>query len=259
MQKLYHIKKICINVIFYLLLVRCTSYKNTVYLQGITEADSISILNYGNIYKLQKGDIIYVKIISFNKDLNQLFNIEEAISYGQINNAYIYYKGYCIDDNGEINMPIIGNVNVLNKTITEVENILKEKVKDYLTDFYVNVKYGGFKITILGEVKNPGNIYFYTNKVTIFEAFGSCNDLTDFGNRKNILLLRQTGDGLKIYRINLLRKDIFKQPYYYIQPNDIIYVEPVKSKNWKINSYNVSIILSSISTLILVINFILRF
>ncbi|MCX7954391.1 MAG: polysaccharide biosynthesis/export family protein [Bacteroidales bacterium] len=237
----------------------CTSYKSTAYLQGLSENDSVTTYYLGNIYKLQKGDIIYIKIISFNRDITQLFNIEDVTSFGQINNAYIYYKGYCIDDNGEINMPIIGNVYILNKTISEVEYILKEKIKNYLTDFYINVKYGGFKITILGEVKNPGINYFYTNKVTIFEALGSAGDLTDYGNRKNILLLRQTTNGLKIFRINLLKKDLFKQPYYYIQPNDILYVEPVKTKNWRLNSYNVSIILSSISTLILVINFILRF
>ncbi len=128
-----------------------------------------------------------------------------------------------------------------------------------LKDAHVIVKYGGFKFTVLGEVKQPGMFYIYNNRLSLLEAIGRAGDMTDFGNREYILIIRPTQSGSITFRINLLDKNVLQDPNFYLTPNDVVYVEPVKTKNWKLNASNVSIILSSITTMILVINFILKF
>jgi polysaccharide export outer membrane protein len=155
-------------------------------------------------------------------------------------------------------MPVLGKIEVVNKTLDEIQQLVQQRTLEYFKEVYVTVKYGGFKVTILGEVKRPGVYYFYNNKISILEALGESGDLTEYGNRQNVLLLRSSTNGLSTYRINLLDKGIIEKNYFYVQPNDIIYIEPVKTKAWRMNSANVSIILSSITTLILVINFVLK-
>ncbi|MGQ9847278.1 MAG: polysaccharide biosynthesis/export family protein [Bacteroidales bacterium] len=230
-----------------------------IYLQHMEEADSLIQNTYGqNTYKVQSGDIIFVRISSLNKDINEIFNSSDFVTNSYINEMSLYYKGYLVSDEGKIEMPVIGKVEVGNKTLNEIQEIIQSKTMEYFKEVYVTVKYGGFKITVLGEVKRPGVFYFFNNKVNLLEALGQAGDLTEFGNRENILLLRTSTNGIENRRINLLEKNIIKSPYFYMHPNDVIYVEPIKTKAWKMNSANVSIILSSISTLILVISFVLK-
>lgn len=249
----------CIFVIFSLLLFSCTSQKKLIYLQHLEQADSL-IQNFyvQNSYKIQSGDIIFVHISSLNKDINEIFNSSDFVSSSYINEISLYYKGYLVSDEGKIEMPVIGKIEVANKTLEEIQEIIQSKTMEYFKEVYVTVKYGGFKVTVLGEVKKPGVFYFFNNKITLLEALGQAGDLNEFGNREKILLLRTGAKGIESRRLNLLDKNIIKSPYFYIQPNDIIYVEPIKTKAWKMNSANVSIILSSISTLILVISFVLN-
>ncbi|MCX7862743.1 MAG: polysaccharide export protein [Bacteroidales bacterium] len=229
------------------------------YLQHISAEDSLISNVYGQeTYKLQSGDIIYIRISSLNKEINDLFNSNENIAVSAINEAAMYFKSYTIDDKGYIEMPVIGKVHVANKTLAEVQEAIQQLTLVYFKEVYVTVKYAGFKVTILGEVRKPGVFYFYNSKATILEALGQAGDLNEFGNRENLLIVRSTNNGLKTIRVNLLDKNLLKSPDLYIQPNDVIYVEPLKSKSWKLNSYNVSIILSSISTLVLVISFVLK-
>lgn len=259
MQMICQKLKICIFVIISVALFSCTSQKKMIYLQHLTESDSLIQNTYGqDVYKIQRGDIIFVSISSLNKDINALFNASDFITNSYINEISLYYKGYLVDDSGKINMPIIGKVEVANKTLNEIQDMIQVRTLEYFKEVYVTVKYGGFKITILGEVKKPGVFYMYNNKVSLLEVLGEAGDITEYGNRQNILLLRTGTKGIENRRINLLDKDIIKNPYFYIQPNDVIYVEPVKTKAWKMNSANISIILSSISTLVLVVSFVIK-
>lgn len=248
-----------IFVIFSVFLFSCTSQKKMIYLQHMTEADSLVQNSYiQDTYKVQPGDVIFVRISSLNKDINEIFNNSDFVSSSYINEISLYYKGYLVSDEGKIEMPVIGKIDVVNKTLGEIQTIIQTKTMEYFKEVYVTVKYGGFKITVLGEVRRPGVFYFYNNKITLLEALGQAGDLNEYGNRENILLLRTGTKGIENRRINLLDKNIIKSPYFYMQPNDVVYVEPIKTKAWKMNSANVSIILSSISTLVLVITFVLK-
>ncbi len=240
----------------------CTRQKKMLYLQGAGVNDSISqFTNQMASYKIHSGDILYIKIISINKEITSLFNIEEetSASYAYLNEASLYFRGYTVNENGKIVIPVIGEISALGLTIEEMQTTVQKKADEMLKDAQVIVKFGGFKFTVLGEVKKPGMFYIYNNHLTLLEAIGEAGDLTDFGNRENILIVRTTQNGTTTIRVNLLDKNILLDPNYFLAPNDVVYVEPIKTKNWKLNASNVSIIVSSITTMILVINFILKF
>ena len=235
----------------------CTRQKKMLYLQDLQLSDTAAIVYNENIkYKIQPGDILYIRVTTINDNMNKLFNLESSTNYNYgYNEANMFLQGYLVNDTGYVTLPVVGEVHVKDMTIQDAQSEVKKRIDEYIKDATVVVKLTNFKITVLGEVKSPGSYMIYDNGINLFEALGRAGDLTDYGSRYNVLVVRQTREGTKSYRANLLNKDILFSEFFYIHPNDVIYVEPVKTKAWKLNSPNVSIILSSISTLILVINF----
>ncbi len=236
----------------------CTRQQKMVYLQGAGATDSTS--QYSNkmaLYKVHAGDVLDIKIISLNKDITLLFNIDNETNLNNYNNeAALYFRGYTVNEKGSIIIPMIGEVSVVGLTIEEIQATIQTKVNEMLKEAQVLVRFGGFKFTVIGEVNRPGMFYVYNNRLTLLEAIGQAGNMTDVGNRENVLIVRPTKDGTTTFRINLLDKNILQDPNYFLTPNDVVYVEPLKLKNWRLNAANISIILSSITTAILVLNFI---
>ena len=235
----------------------CTRQKKMLYLQGAGNTDSTSeYTNQMANYKIHSGDVLSIRIISLNKEITPLFNVEPDISYNVYNDATMYFRGYTVNEVGKIVIPVIGEIDALGLTLEELQIHVQNKVDEMLKDAQVIVKFGGFKFTVLGEVKQPGMFYIYNNRLSLLEAIGRAGDITDYGNRENILIVRPTQSGSQTFRVNLLDKNILQDPRFYLTPNDVVYVEPVKTKSWKLNASNISIILSSITTLIIVLNYI---
>lgn len=249
------------NLFLLIILASCTTQKKTIYLQGSGNSDSTSFFNNQfAAYKIHVGDLLYIKILSLNKEINALFNFDydATNSYAYNNEISMYYKGYTVSDDGNVDIPVLGKVKAKELSLEELQSNIQQLIDTLLKEAKVIVKFGGFKFTVLGEVKRPGLFYYYNNRLTILDAIGEAGDLTDMGNRQNILIVRPTQNGSTTFRINLLDKKILQNPNFYINPNDVVYVEPVKTKNWKLNAPNISILLSSITTTILVINFIFK-
>lgn len=261
-MKVYSRRFFILILMFSIIGLSCTRQKKMIYLQGTGIKDSLSqFTNQMSQYKIHAGDVLNVKIISLNKDITTLFNIdnETSSSYAYSNEASLYYRGYTVSEKGVIIIPMLGEIKAEGLTIEELQVNVQKKVDEMLKEAQVIVRFGGFKFTVLGEVKRPGMFYIYNNRLTLLEALGEAGDLSDYGNRENILIVRPTETGTITFRLNLLNKNLLQDPNFYLTPNDVVYVEPVKTKNWKLNASNVSIILSSITTTILVINFILKF
>jgi polysaccharide export outer membrane protein len=204
---------------------------------------------------LKKGDLLYLMVQSPNEQINSLF-----VPINQSNNNYnrssLYLKGYSINNNGELNLPLVGHVKIEGLTVDSAEQVVTKAISQYFNDMTVNVKFLSYKITLLGEIKHPGAFYTYDRNLSFLEALGQGGDLTDFGDRKRIKLIHQSDTGISSTTIDLTNDDVFTQEKYYVQPNDIIYVPPVRNKNFRLNAPLISIIFSSISTLILVLNFV---
>jgi polysaccharide export outer membrane protein len=219
--------------------------------------DSISSFSYATEdFTLQPGHIIYVKVASMNESINKLFNIElSTSSVSTYNETNLYLNGYTVNDSGYLNLPVIGAINVEGLTMSETDNIIRTKLMTMLKDVNINVRFAGFRYSVFGDVSNPGIFYNYSAGLNIFEALSKAGDITAYGNRKNVLVVRHRNGKNETFRLNLLSSNILADKKYIIHPNDMIYVEPVKAKTWKMNAPNISIVLSSISTLILVLNF----
>lgn len=212
-------------------------------------------------YRIQYQDILYVNIFTLNPEMNDLLNPGNAMSsyntYRDESNIYIY--GYTVSDSGNISLPLLGDVYVYGLTLNEIQKSILNRAKDYLKDAVVNVKLLSFKFTVIGEVSRPGTYNNYNNQLTVLEAIGMGGGITDYGNRTRVLVVRPSTDGTTTFRINLQDKNILQSEGYYLLPNDIVIVEPIKSKPVQLNipTYTLLITstLSTISTLILLLNF----
>lgn len=224
-MKIFNYLLICLAGFYFF---SCTSSKEIVYLQNI-EKDSISnfIKNYESVY--QPDDLLRISISASDIQAVMPFNqrglpIEGGtqMQQQQQNSG----NSYLIDKEGNIQMPILGTIQLLGKTRTEAIKIIENKLKTYVKDPVVLIFNENNKISILGDVRRPGAINFTTERITILEALASAGDLNITGKRENILVIRDN-NGEKTYnRINLLNPSIINSEFYYLKKNDVVYVEP---------------------------------
>ncbi|OFY34053.1 MAG: hypothetical protein A2W91_15520 [Bacteroidetes bacterium GWF2_38_335] len=208
-------------------------------------------------YLVQPNDMLFIRVSSINEEINKIYNssYQTTNTNYAYNSASLYLTSFSINDSGYVSLPIIGDMKVSNLSVLSIERLIQKRVDEFLNGAIVSVKLMTFPICVLGEVNNPGLYENYNNNLTIFEALGKASDLTIYGNRKNILIIRQTEEGNTTKRIDITDINLLASEYYYLRPNDIIYVEPMKYKAFKLNSPNISILLSGVTTLIVVLNF----
>ena len=233
-----------------LLFASCNSYEKLTYLQDIEETKDASIFKKNKPgYHIQAGDLLYIQILTENQEINLLFNPTMSPSSSQyIRPETMFYTGYLVNDSGYIEMPLLERIFVSGLNIDQVQDSVKQKAFRYLKNPQVIARLAGFKFTVLGEVKAPGVKQVTANQVNIMEALAYGGDISYNGNRKKILLLRQTAEGTQTYRINLSKGDIVNSELYYIMPNDIIYVEPLKSTLFREQASDYVFVISAISS-----------
>ncbi len=229
--------------ILVILMSSCIPHKELVYFQGEpVSKEDLRRLNRIP-YKLQTSDILQISITSGNTELvNSFSNSSSEGQTQQFDDASLYFKGYSIDIHGNIRLPYLNNLNVLGYTTEEVRKKIETELKKYFNnsdDIFVTVKLAGIKYTILGEIGSPGTNIIYQNEVNIIEAIASSGDITLVGDRQNINILRMEEDGLKKFNVDISDIDIFDNETFRIQPNDIIYVRPLKQKSWGVGTTGV--------------------
>jgi polysaccharide export outer membrane protein len=221
-----------------LLLSSCVSNKKYIYLQdkGNVKTDSngvMPIVPYA--YKLQKGDILYVALTTEDEKLNKIFvpsgggNMQ--IQQGQgVSGSMLYYIGFTVDVNGDIEFPFLGKIKVVGLEIEKAKQAIDVELKKYFKVFFLQVKVADFKFSVLGYVNRPGQFFFQQNKVNIFEAISQAGELQGMSKKMEIQLYRQYTDGIRMHKIDLTDRSIINSPYFYIQPNDLLYVVPLKAR-----------------------------
>ncbi len=242
-----------------LLAASCTPHKKIVYLQRQAEdADTLEFKKPDYIVK--SGDILYIQVLTLDEKSYAMFNSDRsnqrstAAGGGGIGNIQMFLSGYNVDEKGQVKMPVVGSLDVGGKTVEQVTKYIEKEVEEYLIGATVLVKLVNFSITVLGEVGSPGKYYIYDNRVNVIDALAVAGDLTDFGNR-NITIVRQTDEGAAFGSINLNDAHMMTSEFFYLQPNDILYVEPYKIKRFGFNQFPFALIFSTISTTLLLINF----
>jgi polysaccharide export outer membrane protein len=215
----------------------CVPSKKMIYLQN--EEGFEGLYKYERTeYRLQPNDIIDVQVRTLNENANNLFisqtqiQTQQAMQVGAQSGGDLYYMtGYSISDSGTVELPFIGSVNVQGMTLNEARVAIDQEVGKLFKSYYLSVKLGGIRFSTLGEFSRPGKKVLLQNQATIFEAIALSGDLNMVANREEVRLIRQYPEGTKVHTVNLLEDDIISSPYYFIQPNDIIYAEPLPQKS----------------------------
>lgn len=190
-------------------------------------------------YLLQSFDIVEINIKTTSPELNELLsvvNIDNNAGAAMMGGGggqggdVFFMNGYTLDENGKVELPLIGEVELVGKTTAEAKSIIEDKVRKYVNEdeFFVRVRLGGIRFSALGEFNSSGKMTILQNRVTIFEAIAAAGDLTILAKRNNLVLLRQYPDGSQIHRINLNDKNLLSSEFYFIRPNDVLYAEPLK-------------------------------
>jgi polysaccharide export outer membrane protein len=209
------------GVIFFM--TSCASKKKMIYLQEIEQASLAKLVNYEP--KIQLDDLIYINVSSVSIEAAAPFNLR-GNSEVQGGGNIIQFSSYLVDNQGEINLPVIGVIKAAGLTKTALHDLLKIKLAEFLKDPILIVRIVNFKVTVMGEVNSPGNFTLNSDRLTIMEALAQAGDLTPAANRENILIVREES-GIKSYhRMNITNPAILNSPVYYLKQNDLIIVEP---------------------------------
>lgn len=232
----------------------CANPKKMVYFQPDETDTSITTLKPYEM-RFNTGDFLYIQVSGATEEAQAIFNpmpgvLRETYT-GNYHEDNPQTTGYIIDNEGNINFPVLGKIKAAGKTKLELERTLLEKLEGHLDNPVLNIRLRNFKISVLGDVKLPGTYTIATERVTLLEALGIAGDLNITAKRKNILVIRSINGKKEEYRIDLTKGEVFNSPVYYLQQNDVVYVEPNQAKMNTSKFSPVYSILISVSSLII--------
>lgn len=247
-------------LVFAVLFLSCVPQKKINYLQQQQERDTVTThtRNQNPVYKVQPGDNLYIRVFTLDEKALLFFNKQSGVNtYNDYaNDASIYLNSYSVSADGTIDFPIIGKVYVRELTVDQIKILIQDKVNEYLKETVVVVKMVNFRITLVGEIMKPGEFTIYKDEINIFEALSLAGDMTEYANRNRVALIRKSKEGSKVHYLDMTSDKILASDYYYLQPNDIIYVAPLGYKRWGLGStFPWAIVLASLTTTLLLINY----
>lgn len=231
--------------------VSCVPHKHLRYFNDINNLDEPGI-NPRSQKLIMPFDKLYIKVISIDLQTSQIFNASDEIRYGGDQSGVI---GYLVDEKGDINFPFVGDINVEGLTLAQAATKIQKALSEYVSNTSVIVKYVGNTITVMGEVQRQGVFGFSQDKLNIYEAIGLGGGITRYGDRKNVILVRHDGGKIMHYKLNLSDSKITSKDQYYVLPNDVVIVEPLKTISTSYSNITYTTILSSITTLIAILLF----
>ncbi len=241
----------------------CTSQQKLAYLNNLPETGGEVFTMDIPDYKLRPRDVLYITAKAMTPD-GTIFDFltssqsSQSISYGQSEaGGYIY--GYDINSEGNIILPVVGAIKVSNLTLEEARTLLQSRAEKVFTGATVECKLLSFKFTVIGEVNGPGSYVNYNNYLTVLEAIGRAGGVGDYGRRDKVLVVRPTEQGTRSFNLNLQDKNLLASEAYFLLPNDVVIVEPVKQKIFNQNLPTISFIISTftgvLTTTLLLINY----
>ena len=243
----------------------CIPTKKLTYLQETQAAqDSIIQVNLQQQpYRVQVNDVLSIRVKALDQELVALFNPQTASEEGGNLGEGYYYDGFVVDRHGAIRLPTLGEVQVLGYTTEEIREIIEKKLlDDYFTEeanIFVTVKLAGIKYTIGGEIGNPGVKVELVEQLSLLDAIVNSGGILEYGDRTDVLIIRQYPGGKKIHHIDMTKIDALNSPYYFIQPNDVILVNPLPQKSIGVRTTGLQSLTTVVSILTLATTTILLF
>lgn len=213
----------------------CVSPKTIVYFQGDSSRFSTQEITQQYVPKIQTSDILSIIVGSLNTEANEVFNTPNTFTtsstnYSTVGGPRVQPLGYLVDSEGNIEIPLVGKIKVAGLRTTDAADTIRIRLQNFLKEPSVIVRNLNFKISVLGEVKLPAVYVIPDEKITLPEVLSLAGDLTIYGNRSNVMIIREENGKREYARLDLTSREIFNSPYYYLHKNDVIYVEPVKAR-----------------------------
>jgi polysaccharide export outer membrane protein len=244
-------KKLFLMIVAYTVLTGCVTQRKLKYMTDLkADTTSVAVIDSSYSYRLNPGDVLYVKVVSSTDSKMELFNQSLSNTQSGVNSGggqTNLLTGTLIDQYGDIELPMVGLIRLSGLTLKQAEKLIKEKMTEYLTYVTVTVKLMSFRVSVLGEVVNPGIKQIDRSHLTILDAISYAGDLTDVANRKKVRLIRKENNRNKVYTIDLSTVNMLGSDFYYLRPDDVVYVEPLKYKVIKVNSPTISLAFSAFS------------
>jgi len=242
------------HILVGIVLILCTSCYNTKRLNYLDSSSSIAeqigkeYLKKTIDYKLKAGDVLSVLVHTDDADVNAAFNLLSQSGGSSGAGGSDLASGYAVNDTGYVNLPVIGSFKVTGLTLNEVRQSIQERAEVLLVNPYIVVRLLSFRLILLGEIMTQGVMPVSQDRINVIEAIALAGGVTDYGNREKILILRETGQGYKSIYIDVSKRSILSSENFYLQPNDIIYIEPLPTKNMQLTFRDYSLFITIIST-----------
>lgn len=243
--------RITIAVILAFFSVSCVPVKQLSYFNDIDELAK-PVVNPKVQKPILPFDRLYIRILSIDPQTRQIFDSPDDIRYSESSTSVL---GYLVDEAGDIDFPFVGKINVGGLSLADAALKIQNALNEYVPNTTTVVKFIDNRVSVLGEVNQQGVYSFTQDKLNIYEVLALGGGITRYGNRRNIILIRQEGDRIMHHKLNLSDSKIASKDYYYVLPNDVVVVEPLKSISTSYSNITYTTILSSITTLIAVLLF----
>ncbi len=266
-QTVFRFSAYCLTFVLFLNLISCTT-ERVAYFKDVPDSASakrvLQSLPPAEAAIVRPDDVLNITIQTLDPAANTLLNqgnlpVNSGAVTGSSTNTttQAVISGYLVNKDGYVHLPYIGDVMVKGLTSDQVKELVVQKISVYFKDPVVNVRFTNFKITVLGEVRNPTTFLLPNENPTIFDALGLAGDITLYGRRDNVMLIRSEADGKKdIVRLNLDSTSAITSPYFYLKPNDVLYVEPTADRVAGTSEYrtrDIAIIASALSLMVIIV------
>lgn len=231
----------------------CVPQKKMLYLKNAEMAAENLSREYVNDrtvdYKLQPGDNLFIRFINTidERSAASLAGETNARSSYMSSDASIYLQSYTLDEEGCIELPLTGKIELKNLTVDQAKDKMQIELNKFVNQTTLIVKLSNFNLTVLGEVTRPGMFKVYQSQINLFEAMALAGNMTNFAKKSDVKIIRQTEHGSEIITVDMGKADVLSSPYYYLKPNDIVYVEPLKIKQWGFTTFPYSTVFSIIT------------
>lgn len=235
-------------IVGYFSFTSCVPQKKMLLLKNMEMANETTSIEYQNErsleYKIKPGDNLFIRAFNMIDEKNVLSG--DRSNY-LTSDAAIYLSSYTVNKDGCIDFPLTGLVEVKNLTVEQAKKKMETELAKYVKETAVMLKLSNFDLTILGEVSRPGKYKIYQSEISILEALSLAGNMSNFAKTSSVKVVRRTDNGSEIVTLDVGSADILASPYYYLKPNDIVYVEPMKIKQWGFTTFPYSTVMSIVS------------
>lgn len=234
-------------------LTSCVGKKNINYLQDPALSNTAKLFPNSRFeYRIQVNDVMSIRVLGLDDATSRLFNIESGNGTA-LSDAALYVNGFSVDKTGSVQLPTVGRIKLQGLTMSEAQELVQRKINDYFTNATVILKMVSFRVSVLGEVNTPGSYFIYNNQITLLDALARAGGPKEYADKRHVTLMRQSDQGTQALYVDLSKANVASSEYYYLLPNDVVYVPTLKARPSRMNLELLGILFSAVSAAALVV------